>query len=117
MATMMVEFVKIDDETGKVAIFHFPIPRIDKIKIAEEMPEPTEKDEKRLFAKYSATGIATINDLRAVCNVGDFLIIEDEVYRRIWGGWREATDDDLAELLAAKLGEVLEEKHVRQTKK
>ena len=42
------------------------------------------------------------------CNVGDFLIIEGKTYRRIRGGFRLATDEDMAELLAAQLG-ILEE--------
>lgn len=114
MATMMVEIVKIDEETDKVAVFHFPIPRIDK----EKVPKLIEDEEKGQFAKYSATGVTAIgdavaglriHDLRGICNVGDFLIIKDEVYRRIRGGWRAATDDDMAELLAAKLGEALED--------
>jgi len=76
----MVEIVKIDEETGRNDSYKMPVPR----NMAYEM-EPGFMD--------------------AICNVGDFVIVEDKVYRRIRGGWRDATDDDLAELLAAKLGE------------
>ncbi len=46
----------------------------------------------------------TLRAARKGCNVGDFLIIDDKTYRRVHGGFRVATDDDTAELLAAQLG-------------
>ncbi|GAH56842.1 unnamed protein product [marine sediment metagenome] len=74
---------KIDEETGKSHSYHIPIPRSGK-----ELAPLT---------------------LKSACNVGDFIIVEDKVYRRVRGGFNPATDDELAELLAAKLGEALEE--------
>ena len=38
------------------------------------------------------------------CNVGDFLLMSGRTYRRVKGGFRLATNDDMAELLAAQLG-------------
>jgi hypothetical protein len=45
---------------------------------------------------------------RKGCNVGDFLLMQGRTYRRVRGGFRLATNDDMAELLAAQMG-VLEE--------
>jgi hypothetical protein len=42
------------------------------------------------------------------CNVGDFLLVQGRAYRRVRGGFRLATDEDMAELLASQLG-ILEE--------
>jgi len=42
------------------------------------------------------------------CNVGDFLLMQGRTYRRVRGGFRLATNDDMAELLAAQMG-LLEE--------
>jgi len=91
--TVMVEVVKIDEETGKSYSYKVPALRV---------PDTVPKGEidYELYLKH----------MKATCNVGDFLILESKTYRRIRGGWRAATDDDLAELLAAKLGEALEEK-------
>jgi len=36
-------------------------------------------------------------------NVGDFVIIGDKTYRRVRGGFREADDSDMAELIGAQL--------------
>jgi hypothetical protein len=36
-------------------------------------------------------------------NVGDFLILGEKTFRRIRGGWRTATDEDLAELIGSQL--------------
>jgi len=36
-------------------------------------------------------------------NVGDFLIIGEKTFRRVRGGWREATDDDIAELVVSTI--------------
>jgi hypothetical protein len=41
---------------------------------------------------------------RKGCNVGDFLLMSGKTYRRVRGGFRLATDDDMAELLAAQMG-------------
>lgn len=39
-------------------------------------------------------------------NVGDFVILPNgHVYRRIRGGWRKATDDDMAELVAIEISD------------
>lgn len=50
---------------------------------------------------------------RKGCNVGDFLVLGDRTYRRIRGGFRPATDDDMAEFIASQLGVpgLLEEPH------
>jgi len=45
---------------------------------------------------------------RKGCNVGDFLLMQGRTYRRVRGGFRLATSDDIAELLAAQMG-LLEE--------
>ena len=45
---------------------------------------------------------------RKGCNVGDFLLMQGRTYRRVLGGFRLATDEDMAELLASQLG-ILEE--------
>ena len=45
---------------------------------------------------------------RRGCNVGDFLLMSGNTYRRVRGGFRLATSDDMAELLAAQMG-LLEE--------
>ena len=45
---------------------------------------------------------------RKGCNVGDFLLLQVRTYRRVRGGFRLATSDDIAELLAAQMG-LLEE--------
>jgi len=45
---------------------------------------------------------------RKGCNVGDFLLMQERTYRRVLGGFRLATNDDMAELLAAQIG-LLEE--------
>ena len=87
--TVMVEVFKIDEETGKSYSHHIPIPLAMPFRVDHE-----------LYLKV----------MKTACNVGDFVVVEGKVYRRIRGGWREATDDELAELLAAKLGEALEEK-------
>jgi len=50
----------------------------------------------------------TLGAARKGCNVGDFLLMGGKTYRRIRGGFRLATDDDMAELLAAQIG-ILEE--------
>jgi len=44
-----------------------------------------------------------LNSAKKSCNVGDFIIIGDKAFRRIRGGFRECTDDDLSELLASQL--------------
>ena len=85
-SVVMVEVVKIDEETGKSYSHHIPIPRAIK--------------GEKIFSDAQLPASAGLG-----CNVGDFLIVEGEVYRRIRGGMRPATDDELAELLAAKLGE------------
>lgn len=36
-------------------------------------------------------------------NVGDFVKIEDRIYRRVRGGFRKATDEDMAELIASQI--------------
>jgi len=41
---------------------------------------------------------------RKGCNVGDFLLLRERAYRRVRGGFRLATNDDMAELLAAQMG-------------
>jgi hypothetical protein len=51
----------------------------------------------------------TLRAARKGCNVGDFLLMsEGKTYRRVRGGFRLATNDDMAELLAAQMG-ILEE--------
>jgi hypothetical protein len=50
----------------------------------------------------------TLRAARKGCNVGDFLLLRERAYRRVRGGFRLATNDDMAELLAAQMG-VLEE--------
>ena len=50
----------------------------------------------------------TLRAARKGCNVGDFLLMSGKTYRRVRGGFRLATNDDMAELLASKLG-LLEE--------
>ena len=51
----------------------------------------------------------TLRAARKGCNVGDFLLVQGRAYRRVRGGFRLATSDDMAELLAAQMG-LLEEK-------
>jgi len=41
--------------------------------------------------------------LKSGVNVGDFVIIGDRVFRRVIGGFREASEEDLAELYASRL--------------
>ena len=41
--------------------------------------------------------------LKRAVNVGDFVIIGDRVFRRVIGGFREANEEDLAELYASRL--------------
>ena len=91
--TVMVEVVKIDEETGKSYSYKVPALRVPNT-------VPKGEVDYEFYLKH----------MKAACSVGDFLILESKTYRRIRGGWRAATDDDLAELLAAKLGEALEEK-------
>lgn len=86
--TVLVEIVKIDEETGKSYSSHIPIPR--------PIPKEICANPRNIF-------------WLPACNVGDFIIVEDKIYRRIRGGIRATTDDELAELLAAKLGEALED--------
>jgi len=50
----------------------------------------------------------TLRAARKGCNVGDFLLMSGRAYRRVRGGFRLATSDDMAELLAAQMG-LLEE--------
>ena len=50
----------------------------------------------------------TLRAARKGCNVGDFLLVQGRAYRRVRGGFRLATSDDMAELLAAQMG-LLEE--------
>lgn len=80
----MAEVVKIDKETGKSYSHHIPIPLTMPLKVDHE-----------LYLKV----------MKTACNVGDFVVVEGKVYRRVRGGFNPATDDELAELLAAKLGE------------
>jgi hypothetical protein len=46
----------------------------------------------------------TLRAARKGCNVGDFLLMQGRTYRRVLGGFRLATNDDMAELLAAQMG-------------
>ncbi len=97
---VIAEVFKIDENTGNSHNYRMPVPRIGIKNVLEGKPEE-EKLPKVLQSP--------LRFVKTICNVGDFLIIEGETFRRIRGGWRAAIDDDLAELLAAKLGEVLEE--------
>ena len=70
----MVKIAKIDRNTGNLYIFEVPVP--DKL---------------------------TVDAIKVACNVGDFLIDGDKVYRRLAGGVREANDEDMAELLSSMI--------------
>lgn len=77
-STSAATVVKVDRDTGKSVSYTLPIP----------------------------SGIEVDRVLRLLmpsCNVGDFVVIGGEVYRRVRGGWRKATDDDLTELFASML--------------
>jgi len=76
---MVVEVIKVDKETLKQHKFSLGVPRA-----SEEM-----SDEEILK-------LVTVN-------VGDFVRLPKAIYRRIRGGWRVATDDDLAELITSQL--------------
>ena len=102
---VMVEVVKIDEETGKSYSYNIPAPRIGVRNMLEGKPSGEGCDDWVVVETLPFP----LEHIKGACNVGDFLIIEGKVYRRIRGGWREATDDDMAELLAAKLGEALED--------
>ena len=112
MAEKEIEFViaevfKIDENTGNSYNYRMPVPIRGLRDMLEGKPEDELPKDEPLISLESP-----LRFVKAVCNVGDFLIIEGETYRRIRGGFRPATDDDLAELLAAKLGEEdLEEPH------
>ena len=95
---IMVEIVKIDKETGKSYSYKVPYPRIMTL------------TDEQVSQKFSSTFYKGLG-----CNVGDFLIVENKVYRKIRGDMIPATDDELAELLAAKLGEALEENAEQKT--
>ena len=75
-----VEVIKVDKETLKHHKFILGVP-----KTSEEM-----SDEEIL--KF------------VTVNVGDFVRLPNKaIYRRIRGGWRAATDEDLAEFIASQL--------------
>lgn len=76
---IVIEVIKVDKETLKQHKFILGVPRA-----SEEM-----SDEEILR-------FVTVN-------VGDFARLPKAIYRRIRGGWRKATDDDLAELIASQL--------------
>ena len=76
------EVIKVD----KVTLKHLKFPLI--------LPRSSEEE--------------TLRAARNGCNVGDFLQVSGKTYRRIRGGFRLATDEDMAELLASQLG-LLEE--------
>ena len=76
-----VEVIKVDSENLKYVKFPLFIPKASENMTDEEM------------LKYVKT-----------VNVGDFVILPDQsIYRRIRGGWRKATDDDLAELITSQI--------------
>jgi len=45
-----------------------------------------------------------LNSAKKGMNVGDFIIFGGKTFRRVRGGFREASEADMAELLASQLG-------------
>ena len=69
-----VRIAKVDKNTGNLYILELPVP--DKL---------------------------LVEHMKDTCNVGDFLIDGDKIYRRIKGGFREANNEDMAELLSSMI--------------
>ncbi len=46
-----------------------------------------------------------IDKLKPLCNVGDFIIIDNKIYRRVRGGFKEADEEDVAELVSSVLND------------
>lgn len=44
-----------------------------------------------------------LETLKKLCNVGDFVELDGRLYRRVRGGFREATDDEAALVTALRL--------------
>lgn len=79
MKTVRVEVVKVDKETLR----HFKFP---------------------LFVPGNASEEEMLKAAKRGCNVGDFLILPNrKTFRRIRGGFREATEEDMAELVGSQL--------------
>jgi len=74
-----VEIVKVDRKTMKSVSYGIPV-----------MPGPRD---------------VVMRRVERACNVGDFAIVRGEAYRRVRGGFRKATNEDMAEFIAAGLGE------------
>ena len=57
-----------------------------------------------VFLPKDCTEEEVLKLARKAANVGDFLVFPDQkIYRRVRGGWREASEDEVAELLASQL--------------
>jgi hypothetical protein len=82
--TVRVDVVKVDRETLR----HFKFPLF--------VPEKASEEEMLKAAKGG-------------CNVGDFLVLPSrKTFRRIRGGFRVATEEDMAELIGSQLYPFLE---------
>lgn len=80
METARVEVVKVDRETLK----HFKFP---------------------LFVPIGASDEEMLNAAKKGCNIGDFVILPNgKTFRRIRGGFREASVEDMAEFVGSQLG-------------
>jgi hypothetical protein len=75
---LRAEVIKVDKQTLKHT--RYPV----------FMPSDRSEEEVLKFAMKAA-------------NLGDFLILGEKTFRRIRGGWRTATDEDLAELIGSQL--------------
>ena len=78
---IMVEVIKVDPDTNKSASFNVRVPKGTIEKMLEQ--------------------------LKPALNVGDFAIFEwvpeNLVYIRVRGGFRKATDEEMAELISSRM--------------
>jgi len=94
------EYVKRALYGGKENVYEVKVVKVDRrtlkqIKLPFYVPKMT---------RGSASDEEILDNCRKSVNVGDFVLLPNrKVYRRVRGGWREATDDDLAELITSEL--------------
>lgn len=84
----------LSEERGEVAVVE--VVKVDK-ETLKHIRHP-------LYVPPNLTEEETLKLARKGCNVGDFVILSSgKVFRRIRGGYREATDEDMAELVGSTI--------------
>jgi hypothetical protein len=56
-----------------------------------------------IFLPAGSSEERVLRSAMRACNVGDFLILNGKTYRRVRGGFRKATDEDMAELIGSQI--------------